>query len=75
MAISVNSQGDDVTFESVWHTIKTHGEDIAWAVGLAVVFGIIFAIIVDILGVGSRSREAIRELKNRRAERIGEKTC
>jgi steroid 5-alpha reductase family enzyme len=52
----------------VWSHIAKHGEEIGWAVGLGIPFAIVFAIIVDILGVGARSREAFRQFRNRMAE-------
>jgi hypothetical protein len=52
----------------VWSHIAKHGEEIGWAVGLGIPFAVVFAIIVDILGVGVRSREAFRHFRNRMAE-------
>ena len=49
---------------NVWSHIAKHGEEIGWAVGLAIVF----AIIADILRIGSRTREAIRHLQNQSYE-------
>jgi hypothetical protein len=42
-----------------------HKEEMLWAA----VFAVIFALISDALGVGSRLREAVRETKNRMSER------
>ena len=48
----------------VWSHIVRHREEIGWAI----VFAIIFALIVDILGVGTRFREGLRQFRNRMAE-------
>ena len=48
----------------VWSHIVRHREEIGWAI----VFALLFALIVDILGIGTRSREAIRYFRNRMAE-------
>jgi hypothetical protein len=48
----------------VWSHIVRHREEIGWAIVLA----LIFALIVDILGIGTHSREAIRYFRNRMAE-------
>ena len=47
-----------------WNHITMHREEIGWAIVLA----LIFAIIADILGIGTRFREALRQLRNRIAE-------
>ncbi|HMH13506.1 MAG TPA: hypothetical protein VK578_10400 [Edaphobacter sp.] len=57
-----------MTFDSVWHHIKAHGEEIVWAVGLAAFFGILFAVIFDLLSPDSRVRAGIRHYKNQMAE-------
>lgn len=49
----------------MWHHLISRKEDLIGAVTLA----LIFAIIVDFLGVGSRLREGVRGIKNRMAER------
>jgi hypothetical protein len=67
-AISVNAQGDEVSFDTVWHHIMVHGEDIAWAVGLAAFFGILFAVVFDLFSRDSRVRAAIRHVNNRMSE-------
>jgi hypothetical protein len=48
----------------MWSHIVRHREEIGWAVG----FALIFAVIIDILGIGTRSREGLRYLRNRMAE-------
>jgi hypothetical protein len=53
----------------VWSHIAKHREEISWAAGLAIVFAIIFAVIADILRIGSRIREGIRHLQNQWSER------
>jgi hypothetical protein len=65
---SVKSQGDKLTLDSIWHHIQLHGEDIAWAGGLAAFFGIFFAVFFDLLSPDSRVRAAIRRYKNQMAE-------
>jgi hypothetical protein len=52
----------------VWSHIAKHGEEIAWAVGLAVLFAAVFAVIADFFAIGSRSREALRHFRNLMAE-------
>jgi hypothetical protein len=58
-----------VSVENVWHHVTTHREEIAWAIGLA----IIFAIIADFMRIGSILRDGVRFLKNKRAGRSAEK--
>jgi hypothetical protein len=48
----------------VWSHIVRHREEIGWAI----VFALIFALILDILGIGTRSREGLRYFRNRMAE-------
>jgi hypothetical protein len=45
-----------------------HWEDIAWAVGLAAFFGILFAAVFDLFSRDSRVRAVIRHVKNRMSE-------
>ena len=57
-----------MSFDTAWnHLVQRQGE-IVWDVGLAVIFALIFAVIVDILAIGSRTREGIRHLRNRWSE-------
>lgn len=55
---------------SVWVHVVAHKEEIVWAIILA----LIFALIVDFIGVGSRLRAGVRELNNRWAERSAQNT-
>jgi hypothetical protein len=49
----------------IWGHIMKHREEIGWAVGLAV----LFAIMVDVVAIGPRCRDALRFVRNRMAER------
>jgi hypothetical protein len=52
----------------VWSHIAKHKVEILWAIGLAIPFAAIFAIIADILGIGARFWEKFRHFRNRIAE-------
>ena len=53
-----------MSFYTVWNHLVQHKEEIVWAA----MFGLIFAIIFDILSPYSRIRAAIRHLNNRWSE-------
>lgn len=51
--------------QAIWQFLSNRWPDI----GLAIVLAVVFAIIADLMRIGSRIREAIRHFKNRLAER------
>jgi hypothetical protein len=53
-----------VSFDSVWNHVVRHWEEIMWAA----FFALVFALILDIVSPDSRTRAAIRYLRNRWSE-------
>ena len=64
MSTIVHPREPNVILFNVWNHLIQHKEEIAWAA----VFGLVFAVILDILGPDSRIRTAIRHFRNRWAE-------
>jgi hypothetical protein len=55
------------TLHHVWDFIVRHSFEIA----VAAVFALVFAVVLELLDIGSRLRAAIRYIKNKRSERSG----